>query len=295
MEIAFIVVAHDRPNHLARLLESLSTLPARTFLHIDKKSRIEDFDLSSATNLELAKDRVSVHWGEWSQVEAEVELLRQALLSGDVDFDYFILLSGSDYPISSKETILKTLSDPDRPLFIECEEVPSAAAPRKLVARYHIKTHDSSLIRYAAKVWRRFGETRPGYSAMFRKWPFFKGSAWWALPRDAAEYLVEQYDCQTSLTKFCRNVLIPDEVFPHTVLMNSQFGDRIRSYSLTYADWRIEGPHPATITDAHLDFLLPGGEQPQTKSRHQEPRSLFARKFPDDSAALVKRIKSKFL
>ena len=100
MKIAYLILAHNTPNHMQKLISSLSSDSSTFFIHIDKKSNIKDFNKIVGNNITFTKSRISVFWGEFSQVEAILVLIRTAM-SNAIKFDRFVLLSGADYPVKT--------------------------------------------------------------------------------------------------------------------------------------------------------------------------------------------------
>jgi hypothetical protein len=101
--IAFLILAHDQPKHLARLLRALEHDRHVFFIHIDAKSDLGMFERSvsrSATNVVFLKgnDRFRIHWGGFSIVKATLRLVEVARTYRK-GFDRFVLLSGAYYPI----------------------------------------------------------------------------------------------------------------------------------------------------------------------------------------------------
>jgi hypothetical protein len=67
--------------------------------------------------------------------------------------------------------------------------------------------------------------------------------------------------------RFFRHVLIPDELFFQTIVMNSPLRDSVENENLRYLDWSRE-PAPAVLLESDLPALV---------SSHK----LFARKFDE--------------
>jgi hypothetical protein len=116
----------------------------------------------------------------------------------------------------------------------------------------------------------------------------YAGSEWWALSRAACEYIVAFVREHEPLVKFFRNTICPDESFFHTILGNSPFRSKaVRS--VTYADWSAGGSSPSYIGSRHIDYLAAAATFPADDILGSG-EMLFARKFPDDSAALIAKL-----
>jgi hypothetical protein len=105
MKIAYLILAHNNYNHLRRLVKALNGSTSTFFIHIDKKSEMPD-NLHDFENVIFVK-RSKVWWSGWSIVDATLRLMRVAVSHG---FDYYILLSGTDYPIRPNSFLYEKLS-----------------------------------------------------------------------------------------------------------------------------------------------------------------------------------------
>lgn len=63
MKIAHLILAHQDPYHIARLVERLCAF-SDVYIHIDAKQKIEDFSrLISRKNCYFTTKRYKVYWG----------------------------------------------------------------------------------------------------------------------------------------------------------------------------------------------------------------------------------------
>src|SRR5262245_53416641 len=99
-KIAYLVFAYKNPQLLKRAIQTLSTEHCAFFVHIDQQIDISQCSCISGENIFFTNERVLVHWGEFSGIDAILLLIRQALARPEA-YDYFVLLSGSEYPLRS--------------------------------------------------------------------------------------------------------------------------------------------------------------------------------------------------
>jgi len=291
MKIAYLVLAHDSPRHLERLVGALSSSSSALFIHIDKKSRLARFPHFSGDGIVVSRERIPVYWADFSIVEATLILLRQAL-ADPRRFDYFVLLSGCDYPLQPASYIERFFESNRGAEFINIVEMPCEAA-RKPIARllnYRPYPGIPSAIRLgrrllvAAGLIPRTRDYRPHFGGLLP----FGGSQWWALSRDACEYVRSFVDSQPRLAEFYRNTFCPDESFFHTILGNSPFRAHMRR-NVTYADWSAGGPHPARLNCSHIERFA---DAPAVvlDDVYGSGEALFARKFSDMEQSVVARL-----
>ncbi|MGA7075481.1 MAG: beta-1,6-N-acetylglucosaminyltransferase, partial [Halobacteriota archaeon] len=98
MKIAYLVTAYNNPKHLQRLINALSSKSSAFFIHIDRKSNIDDFSGINGENVYFCEKRTRCYWGDFSVSQAILDLIRMALADAR-QFNYFPLLSGTDYPV----------------------------------------------------------------------------------------------------------------------------------------------------------------------------------------------------
>ncbi|PAD96025.1 beta-1,6-N-acetylglucosaminyltransferase, partial [Terribacillus saccharophilus] len=124
MKLAYIILAHNNELHLKRLIRKLDSENSSFFLHIDKKSSITLSGLGNLEgNLYIMEERYDVKWGGFSIVNVEIELLRLARSKGQHDF--YILMSGVDYPIKSNEDISVFFENNKMKNFINVTKMPN--------------------------------------------------------------------------------------------------------------------------------------------------------------------------
>ena len=199
-----MIMAHDRPDHLATLVSRLDCDWIRVFIHVDAKVAIDPFrDLISKDDrvrFLLGRERVAVNWGGYSTVEATLSLL-QAALNSPERFDRFCLLSGADFPI-------KSLNDLHRGLDSQVEFI--------RVDRRLDDTEDSKHSRYVRYAHSRDGPTKDGSHKgprkVYDKICLYHGSTWWALTEDASA---------TSRITFSETRIILNFTALHCCLMRS--------------------------------------------------------------------------
>src|SRR5262245_39180657 len=98
MKIAYLILAHESPNHCKRLIWALDSPDSAFFVHVDKRGMLDDFLIPSAANLQCEQNRLPLYWDEFSVVEATLQLMRTATNAAE-HYDYLVLLSDSDYPL----------------------------------------------------------------------------------------------------------------------------------------------------------------------------------------------------
>jgi hypothetical protein len=103
---------------------------------------------------------------------------------------------------------------------------------------------------------------------------FYAGSHWFSLTPVAVKYLLEFDKNDRFLKKFYKRVLLPDESYFQTVLLNSPIASRVVNDNLRYVIFPLRAKNPVFITENEFDGLT-------------NTTALFARKFDTIQSATV--------
>jgi hypothetical protein len=241
MRMAYLLLAHDAPEQLERLIETLLAQSPEDFavIHADRRSALWQ-DLrrrlpGPAGRVHLVPDPTAVRWGHWSQVAATERVVREAVRIG---CDHAHLLSGADWPTISRDRMAAQLGQG----LCHVEVRPGHMAERMQTYRFDTRwlRLDPARDRVAyAATWElrrlarwldqtrgRFGRQR---SQPFGPWAY--GSQWWSLPADALEMLARELprllrSGRLKGTLCCDEHVVPTLVahfFPNRIAGNRRF------------------------------------------------------------------------
>jgi hypothetical protein len=301
MEKNYIILAHENPQQLLRLIKALDDNKSFFYIHVDKKVDIQDFKelISDYKNVIFVTNRYECIWGSISLVYATLSCMSKII--NDRRSGYCILMSGQDYPIKSRESIDEYFDNNNDFEFIDIKPIKECWPDNKWVQRYEYytfylssKRQDSISIPYLfskeiynIKSWKlifyKIAKTKD-INLVFeiitniirkRKHPEYiipyGGAQWWALTIPTIKEILDFVHDNVSFVSYHRYTAIPDEVFFHTIIMylaTKNRGIKIKP-SLTYTNWeRKNVPLPVTFCFADLYELI---NLPIDK--------LFARKF----------------
>ncbi|KAJ4976678.1 hypothetical protein NE237_001784 [Protea cynaroides] len=191
------------------------------------------------------------------------------LLKKSKDWDWFINLSASDYPLMTQDDILFAFSSLNRSLnFIEHTSIlgwkeDHRAKPLIIDPGLYLSTKSDIFF---------VTEKRELPTAF----TLFTGSAWMVLSRAFVEYLIWGWDnLPRSLLMYYANFVSSPEGYFHTVICNSpEFAETAVNHDLHYITWdKPPKQHPHTLTLNDSNNLI----------RSNAP---FARKFKKDDPVL---------
>lgn len=287
---AFIVTAFRDYGMLRRTLQLLDFDYNSIHLHVDSNSALPGSDVLGVVkraSLHLTP-RVDVRWAGVSMVQAGLTATRSALQ--EADFDYIHLLTESDLPIRPMSEIHSFFREHSGFEFIEYHPDNDGFAQYKGQVFHFFANRrsyrSSKLTKYA-----NHGLAKAQQKVQFQRHPgvrYYHGSAFWSITRGLAEYVDERAD---QILRDYRWTLAPDEVYLHTLVMNSPYRDRLYEFeipmisSARYIDWaRREGNSPHTITVEDLGEML------------SNDGLMFARKFnPAVDSEVIDRVCERVL
>jgi hypothetical protein len=199
-------------------------------------------------------------------------------MSHPARFDYFILLSGADYPVQSSRYIQNFFIHHAGAEFIDMVKMPAPKYNKPLwrLTEYRHRPDEPQVPQPSRDFRPVFGKFKP-----------YAGSAWWSLTRRTCAEILDFQERHKQIVEFYKNTACPDESFFQTIVASVMPAKQIRP-SLTYADWRTTGYSPRDISEDHLDFL--GRPHVLVKGNLRTSEILFARKFSDQRPDITDRL-----
>ena len=182
MKLAYLILAHKNPEQVKRLVELLN---GDVYIHVDSKSKLENYYINN-TKIHYIDEMVSITWGGFSMVEATLKLINEA--KKNWNYDYYILLSGDDYPIKKLDQFESYLNKNRKFSFVEYdkfEEKWEILMPR--YQKFKIFQKDYLVYKAVQKILNFFVNKR----CMYRNMQAYKGSQWWCLNSESIEYILK--------------------------------------------------------------------------------------------------------
>jgi hypothetical protein len=293
--IGFVLVTHANAAQIQFLCEQLTTRfdrPPIVIHHDFNQTPLNVGEFSA--NVSFVPDWLKTRWGGFEVVEGELRALR--LLYAKSDPDWFVVLSGADYPIKSAQFILEDLYGHNFDAYVDNRRIDyrRLPVPSEGFGDDHFidpAWRTLAFERYMAiglgfyRIATRFNWKRKAVylrSPLFveRLTPFdgtlqcYAGDHWVTGSRKAANALLERNDSNQRLIKHFSRRPHPDEGLFQSILCNVP-GMRISSDNKRYADWRDCKNHPRILTENEFPALLASEDH-------------FARKFELGPDALRK-------
>jgi hypothetical protein len=265
---ACIVLAHEDPVHVRRLVEALDPFPV--FLHCDARTPESVFRAMTDGLPDRVRllPRIRTGWAKWENVAAEVEGYRAAL--EHTDASHVAVLTGSDYPLAHPDEIRSLLEAHRDESFIATHPLPYAEWGRD---------GGAARIRYRHWAWRKQMLRLPVPRRVPRDVVFAGGSQLKVLARHHAAAVVDTVDRRPDLVRFWRRTWVADETFVPSVLSSPGLTPGFDAEHVPHGLWWIgwDGTarkSPPWLTTADAGRLLERRTAPDVELPH-----VFARKF----------------
>jgi hypothetical protein len=292
--IGFVLITHNNPEQILFLCEQLTARFDRPpiVIHHD----FHQTPLNTAifpANVTFVPDWLQTNWGGFAVVDGQLRALR--ILYKNSNPDWFVVLSGADYPINSSDFILRDLYGHDCDAYLDHRRIQFCRLPIPpggwgVENFIHPSWVTLAFERYMAigfgfyklatrMNWRTKALYLRSDFLIKRLTPFdgslhcYAGDHWLTGSRSAANALLEDNDINRRLTAHYRKRPNPDEAFHHTVLCNDP-SLRVSTDNKRYADWEGCTNHPRTLTESDFPRLLASTDH-------------FARKFAFHPEALL--------
>lgn len=267
---AYLIIANRNFNQLCTLLALLDDYRNDIYLLIDAKSTGYSFDkfknLLKYSNL-FRVTPIKIYWGDYSQIQAELNLLKS---SASKHYSFYHLLSGLDLPLHNQNYIHSFFSKYQGKQFLTFTD-------REIFLKNHIKNrvkyfHYLSKISEKAfkyKYWIKLIHLYSNIELSLQKlinvnrWgknsqELMYGSNWFSIDDDFAHYIIEH---EKWIKKFFSFSVCGDELFVHTLAVNSRFDEQIynktgvkdkpsdRQGNMRFINWWDGGPYTWKVKD----------------------------------------------
>jgi hypothetical protein len=281
LRTAYILQIHKNPDQVNKFINQIISIEkADVYVHIDKKNYDQLYGkILKSPNVVILKESFDVIWGDITQVDATILLLREVIASGK-SYDFVCFRSGQDllvkngfkeYLINNKNKIFMNVS------YVENND-PHASFinvrwPKKARRLYINPFHPYRLFRRAVALIYGLGiNLLPNEKSLPEKFSIYEGSNWFCIPFHSCQYIIEFLDTNQWYYEVFKNSLVPDQFFFQTIIMNSKYKSDVVNNNLMYIKFgdSLKGRNnPITLRMEHIDVIKNSNE-------------FFARKFDED-------------
>lgn len=284
---AYLIIAHNQFELLEVLVAMLDDVRNDIYIHIDAKVKEFDFEKfrSIAKHSKIVFiNRISVTWGDYSQIKCEMILLKAAVENEDENnpYSYFHLLSGVDLPIKTNNEIHNFFEKNNGREFVHFTNNEPLPEFENRIKYYHVfrkkrNTVYKILAQIALRIQKLIGINRIKDKNIVVQ----KGSNWFSITGEFAHYAVLRESQINSIFKYS---YCSDEVFLQTVFVNSPFKNNLfmpncndnQLAAARLIDWNRGNPYVFKSDDFEEIISSP---------------AMFARKFSLEDKEIIYKIK----
>lgn len=295
-DIVYLILAHDNPSQLKKLVLALDGPSVYFYIHVDGKVDQIPFQQNfmgyKNVNFVPHSNRISISWGDNSMVKCI--LILQHLVVKNNHTGYCILLSNSDYPIKSNYEIRHYFEKNYGNSFISMTELQKNTVTyiqRLTFYKFDLSTNRKDFV-LIPSIWDKCFYSLNFFISIFRilkrnqyiklfKLVFkrksyvnitpFWGSSWWALPVEVVNEILLFCESNPKFIDFHDDTLNSDEIFFQTILNHLHEAGKINTIfdvRCTYMKFEENNSSPEILLASDFDDIL---KLPN--------RFLFARKF----------------
>lgn len=289
MRHAVLVMAHGNLKVLTICMRILDSELFEFYIHIDAKTNVDTnclLKICKHSKVFITK-RIPVYWGDFTQIEAELLLLKNAVKG---NYDYYHLISGADLPIKTSTQINNFFERAENNGKIFVKPFYTSQEFKKNKNRitwkypfiYKMKRDSNKYKNLLKKVlFTRVLKIPKSKNNLVKsmRWNVYIGETWFSIPHDVVLKLI---DMEGFIRKYFKDGYTVDEAFLITIVKNiPELNKRHSAIRTRYIDWKRGNPYVWKITDANE--LISSD-------------CLFARKFDyEQDNKIVEYIKNYFL
>lgn len=286
VKIAYLLLCHKNAESVIAQVRALTASGDAVALHFDRKGAPEAFAKLTETFRShpevVFAERVSCGWGEYSLVQASLNMLNAARKAFD-GATHYQLISGDCYPIKSHAQIRQSLEPGDCDYievndFFDSDWIKTGLREERLIYRHYFNEREQKTRFYwALDLQRRLGLKRKLPEGLRIK----IGSQWWLLRASTVERILEFMRKRPEIVRFFKTTWIPDETMFQTIAFHSAPRTEIRSHpptALIFSDYGM----PVVFHNDHEAILK------------AEPR-FFARKITETSPAFRQSLLDRYV
>ncbi|MDF2934013.1 MAG: glycosyl transferase [Chryseobacterium sp.] len=213
VRIAYFIMIHHEPEQFIRMFKKIYTRDQFYLIHIDRKANEEVTEMIQGFTIHYPNvyilESMNITSGGFNMVQIELNAM-EFLLNVSTEWEYFINLSGEDYPLKSQVIIRKFLT---------------AQNGKNYLFYYDQKFYRPDTLK---RIQNHFTELAFKISSFIYKRDFMKdvvpyiGGKWMILTRDTCSFLSNS-ETVMAFEDFYLHTYLPADSFFQTVLMNTSF------------------------------------------------------------------------
>lgn len=270
VKVAYLLLVHDNVEQLNLfIMQLLKYGDCDIYIHVDKKNEKMVTSITKDPHI-FVISKYYVDWASFSMMEGTIELMRTVIDSGK---DYSHIYYGSGDDLLVKNGLYEYLANHPQAIFMDLYWSGREVTNRmRASARYRVnwpqslKTrhdyHPARFIRILIQMLCTHGIVffKNKLSIAHLNLKIYCGAQWFIAPFKVIEYWVKYLDENPEYIEYWRNALAPDEMFFHTLIMNSKYANSIQPALMFYKAGCTFGTknHPVIISERNIADINKG-------------------------------------
>lgn len=250
MKHAILITAYENWDYLLQFVNKFNRC-FNIYIHIDAKSDFPLFykqRLEEIENVMYINQVYKINWGSMAHVDAILHLCKKAYQNPQNQM--FHLLSGCDFLTQSAECVRNLNSQYS---YMEWFSLPDNRWENGGLDRIRLYHHLDRLnlknfydyevySRYIK--WQRSKKIRKSLPDI----TFYGGSTWWSLNRESISYILKHKNYK-GIYDTVRTSFVPEEIYFHTILLNSPLAKGFINNNLRFIDWNYKNGNNPSVLD----------------------------------------------
>ena len=257
MKILYGILCH---KNLEQVMELIKTFDEEDYvvIHIDKNTSFQYYGklkkiCEKKKNIFVLEDRVKVYWGHENIVKATVKIINFAIKIKKLKFDYMTLLTGQDFLVKTNIYIKEYLEDNKYEFLNLWGKLPISIWEKNeervftyVFTKFFFRTYDKLELKNLKNV--KFVlkkivnkifydilsfKIKKDYAIKWFKknnYELYCGSQMWTLSYQCLNYILDFIERNPQYLKAFNFSFGSDEIFFHTIIMNSSFKENVLNH-----------------------------------------------------------------
>jgi hypothetical protein len=261
LRIAYLITVYKDPEQVNSLLRQLVADGHNdVYIHVDQKSIDVKRKLLKHKNIFVLDESVKVYWGDISLADALIMLLKAAVYSGKT-YEFISYRSGQDllvregfyeYLCSNREKIFMQKNLVSKDVYSSEYTRYAVKWPELTKRLYDFRLHPFKIMRSAIfRLYKRGINIFPNPNLLPADFQLYHSRWWFTAPFEVAEYMAGFIEGKPWYYDSFRYTLSPEEFFFVTILMNSEYSDKVTGEDSCFIKGWVDS-HPPIITMADI-------------------------------------------
>lgn len=257
MKILYGILCHKNLEQVVELIETFAE-EDYVIVHIDKNTSFQYYRklkkiCEKKRNIFILEDRVKIYWGHENMVKATIKMINFAIKIKKLKFDYMTLLTGQDCLVKTNTYIKEYLEDNKYEFLNLWGKLPIPIWEKNeervftyVFTKFFFRTYDKIELKklknlkfVLKKIMNKFFynvlsfRIKKEYAInWFKKnsYDLYCGSQMWTLSYQCLNYILDFIEKNPQYLKIFNFSFGSDEIFFHTIIMNSDFKKNVLNH-----------------------------------------------------------------